>query len=67
MNASWDQETDVVVVGYGYSGGVAAIVAHDRGARVLLLEKMEHPGRQFHSLRRVSSGSRTTWTRRSPT
>ena len=44
MNASWDQETDVVVVGYGYSGGVAAIVAHDRGARVLLLEKMEHPG-----------------------
>ena len=44
MNTSWDQETDVVVVGYGYSGGVAAIVAHDLGASVTLLEKMEHPG-----------------------
>jgi len=40
----WDREADVVVVGYGYAGGVASIVAHDLGARVLLLEKMEHPG-----------------------
>jgi succinate dehydrogenase/fumarate reductase flavoprotein subunit len=35
---------DVIVVGYGYAGGVAAIEAHDAGARVLLLEKMPHPG-----------------------
>ena len=41
---SWDQETDVVVVGYGLAGGVAAITVHDAGASVLLLEKMPNPG-----------------------
>jgi succinate dehydrogenase/fumarate reductase flavoprotein subunit len=35
---------DVVVVGFGYAGGIAAIEAHDSGARVLLLEKMSDPG-----------------------
>lgn len=35
---------DVIVVGYGYAGGVAAIAAHDAGARVLLLEKNDAPG-----------------------
>lgn len=37
-------EYDVVVVGFGFAGGVAAIEAHDSGARVLLLEKQPHPG-----------------------
>jgi len=40
----WDKEVDVIVVGFGAAGGVAAITAHDRGAKVLLLEKMPHPG-----------------------
>ncbi|MCZ7598779.1 MAG: FAD-binding protein [Gammaproteobacteria bacterium] len=35
---------DVVVVGYGFAGGVAAIAAHDAGAKVLLVEKMANPG-----------------------
>ena len=35
---------DVIVVGFGYAGAVAAIAAHDAGARVLILEKREHPG-----------------------
>lgn len=39
-----DEYFDVVVVGYGFAGGVAAIAAHDAGARVLLVEKMAHPG-----------------------
>lgn len=35
----WDLEADIVVVGYGGAGAVAAITAHDAGARVLVLEK----------------------------
>lgn len=35
---------DVIVVGFGYAGGIAAISAHDAGARVLLLEKQTDPG-----------------------
>lgn len=36
---NWTQTTDVVVVGYGGSGAVAAITASDAGAQVLVLEK----------------------------
>ncbi|MDP6484822.1 MAG: FAD-dependent oxidoreductase, partial [Nitrospinota bacterium] len=42
--SSWDEEFDVVVVGYGYAGGISAIEAHDAGSRVLLIEKMPDPG-----------------------
>lgn len=35
----WDAEYDVVIAGYGFAGGAAAIAAADAGARVLLLEK----------------------------
>lgn len=35
---------DVVVVGYGAAGGMAAITAADAGARVLLVEKMPYLG-----------------------
>ncbi|MBI2919250.1 MAG: FAD-binding protein [Chloroflexi bacterium] len=38
------RETDVLVVGYGLSGAVAAVVAHDAGARVLMVEKGKYPG-----------------------
>ena len=41
---SWDLETDVLVVGYGAAGAVAAIEAADAGARVVLIEKMAFPG-----------------------
>jgi succinate dehydrogenase/fumarate reductase flavoprotein subunit len=40
----WDEQTDVLVAGYGYAGAVAAIEAHDSGADVLLIEKMPDPG-----------------------
>ncbi|MBF8254606.1 MAG: fumarate reductase, partial [Deltaproteobacteria bacterium] len=40
----WDKEVDVIVVGYGAAGGISAITAHDTGAKVLLIEKMPHPG-----------------------
>jgi succinate dehydrogenase/fumarate reductase flavoprotein subunit len=40
----WDLDYDVVVAGYGYAGAMAAITAHDEGARVGLFEKMPHFG-----------------------
>lgn len=35
----WDMVADVVVVGYGGAGAVAAIAAADKGASVIILEK----------------------------
>ncbi len=40
----WDFETDVIVVGTGGAGLTAAIVAHDHGAKVELLEKASKIG-----------------------
>lgn len=40
----WDDETDVIIIGYGGAGAVAAVTAHDAGARVLLVEKMGKGG-----------------------
>lgn len=37
-------EYDVIVIGYGFAGGAAAIAAAEAGASVLLLEKMPDPG-----------------------
>ncbi len=40
----WDVESDVVVVGSGAAGLTAAIVAHDRGATVTVLERSDKVG-----------------------
>ncbi len=40
----WDLETDVLVVGTGASGLVAAIVAHDEGSKVTVIEKTDKVG-----------------------
>ncbi|MFJ2955470.1 FAD-dependent oxidoreductase [Streptomyces sp. NPDC087270] len=50
---SFDVETDVVVIGYGYAGAATAITAHDAGAEVVILEKMAQPGGNS----RVSGGN----------
>lgn len=44
MTTSVPKTTDVVVIGFGFAGGAAAIAAADAGARVLLLEKAPQPG-----------------------
>ncbi len=44
MEETFHETFDVVVVGYGFAGATAAIEASDRGARVLLIEKMPDPG-----------------------
>lgn len=36
---SWSYTGDIVVMGLGAAGAVAAITAHDRGAKVIVLEK----------------------------
>ena len=36
---SWDEEVDVVVVGSGAGALTAAITAHDRGGKTLVVEK----------------------------
>ena len=41
---AFDESFDVVVVGYGFAGALAAITAADQGARVLLAEKESNPG-----------------------
>jgi hypothetical protein len=41
---SWDKEADVVVVGCGGAGTVAAVTAHDAGAKVIIIEKAPEGG-----------------------
>ena len=43
-SAAWDMETDVVVLGSGGSGLIAALTAADAGARTMVLEKSEMVG-----------------------
>ncbi len=40
----WNLETDVIVVGYGLAGAIAAIEARNAGAEVLIIEKSSYPG-----------------------
>ena len=44
IDTSWDEETDVVILGCGGAGAVAAITACDAGARVVVVEKGEAGG-----------------------
>ena len=55
----WDDEAEVVVVGYGGAGAVTAITAHDAGAKVIVLEKQPHdtPTKIIHTPNtRMSAG-----------
>ena len=40
----WDKETDVVVIGYGGAGAVAAITVSEQDGQVIVLEKASEPG-----------------------
>ncbi|MGE5702629.1 MAG: FAD-binding protein, partial [Clostridia bacterium] len=42
--AQWDREVDVIVLGTGGAALTAAILAHDQGAEVLILEKAAQIG-----------------------
>jgi flavocytochrome c len=40
----WDETFDVVIIGSGFAGLAAALEAHDAGANVKIIEKMDKPG-----------------------
>lgn len=40
-NRRWDKTAEIVVIGYGLAGAVAAVTARDLGASVMILEKQE--------------------------
>jgi len=42
--AAWSDQVDVVVIGFGISGGCAAVTAAEAGARVLVLERAAAAG-----------------------
>jgi len=52
---SWHHAADVVVIGFGAAGAVAAISACDQGARVLILEKQ--PPKSHLSTSSMSGGA----------
>src|SRR5690349_8833165 len=53
----WDQEVDVIIVGYGGAGAAAALTAARAGAEVLILEKNAEGGGNT----RYSGGSLRTY------
>ena len=40
----WDKEADVVILGYGATGAIAAITVAEAGGKVILLEKAPEAG-----------------------
>ncbi|HEY4020602.1 MAG TPA: FAD-binding protein, partial [Pseudonocardiaceae bacterium] len=52
--ATFDSTVDVIVVGFGDAGAVAAMTAHDEGAEVLIVEKQAEDARRPNS--RFSGG-----------
>ena len=52
-----DETFDVVVVGFGFGGGISALNAAQRGAKTLLIEKSTVPGGL--SICRASSARRS--------
>jgi 3-oxo-5alpha-steroid 4-dehydrogenase len=57
--ADWDEETDVLVVGFGVAGASAAIEAAEGGARVLVLDRWASGGASARSGGIVYAGGGT--------
>lgn len=53
-NTEWNMETEIVIIGYGMAGAVAAIEADNNDAEVIILEKQ--PAENHHSNSSLSSG-----------
>src|SRR5690554_5407630 len=55
----WEQECDVLVVGWGAAGACAAIEAHDQGADVLVVDRFQGGGASAKSGGVVYAGGGT--------
>lgn len=53
-NIVWHMETEIIIVGYGMAGAVAAIEADNNDAEVIILEKQ--PAENHHNNSSLSSG-----------
>lgn len=58
LPAKWDRETDVVVLGAGGAGLMAALQAHDGGAQVVLFDKGHSA---YHTATRMCGGLFTAY------
>lgn len=56
---AWDDEADVVVVGYGGTGACAALQAHESGAKVLIVDRFEGGGATAYSGGIIYAGGTT--------
>ena len=56
--AKWDLEADVVVLGCGGAGMMAACLAHDNGAKVVVFDKGASP---YHTATNLCGGLFTAW------
>ena len=53
-NIEWHMETEIIIIGYGMAGAVAAIEANNNDAKVIILEKQ--PADNHHTNSSLSSG-----------
>ncbi len=56
---AWDQQCDVLVVGWGAAGACAAIEAHDQGAEVIIVDRFKGGGASAKSGGVVYAGGGT--------
>lgn len=59
IESSWDEETDVLVFGFGGAGACAAIEAADAGARVSIIERFTGGGATLRSGGVIYAGTGT--------
>jgi 3-oxo-5alpha-steroid 4-dehydrogenase len=58
---SWDEEADLVIVGFGGAGAVAAVQGRERGASVIVVDRFDGGGATAYSGGIFYAGGGTPW------